>query len=211
MMKLTLSLTLIWMLFSTAGALQCESCQGQCSTTISTACPSETMCVTAAIQASTPGNSFTQFYKTCAPTSVCPATGSQTFAVNTSSLSAFASVQCCNTNNCNTATLTPPPALSTSKLQCYSCDYLSTNCSNKIQCTEGEDRCFRANVTIESTFLTMGCASRNLCVATSNPASLTLVKGISNITCCDSNLCNAAQTTTTTLYLLLGLLVFSLY
>ncbi|XP_078114433.1 uncharacterized protein LOC144523031 [Sander vitreus] len=83
MMKLILSLTLIWALCSIAGALRCQTCADQeCSTTITQTCSSETFCLTASIQAISSGTPTRQIFKACASSSVCPATGSQTFSVN---------------------------------------------------------------------------------------------------------------------------------
>ncbi|CAB1437384.1 unnamed protein product [Pleuronectes platessa] len=51
MMKLLLSLTLIWALSSTGEALVCETCtDAACSTTAAVTCPTGTMCITASIQ-----------------------------------------------------------------------------------------------------------------------------------------------------------------
>ncbi|KAK2835053.1 hypothetical protein Q5P01_015537 [Channa striata] len=211
-MKLVLSLTLTWMLLSTAEALNCASCSGSCTEPVLTTCSSQTMCVSAAITASFPGASSGESVKACAPAAVCAASGNQTFAVSTSNLRAVASVQCCNTDACNAGNVSAPATPSNNSLQCFSCDYLNTDCSKKINCTGVEDRCFKANVTIGSlTKQTLGCASANLCAAAANLSSLPLVQGFSDITCCDMKLCNAAPTTTTTIGLLLGLLVFSLY
>ncbi|XP_032363767.1 lymphocyte antigen 6H-like [Etheostoma spectabile] len=116
MMKLILSLTLIWALSSTARALQCQTCTTQqCSTTAPVTCPSEMSCITASIQAISSGTPVQQIYKACASSSLCPAPGTQTFSVNLGATSAVASAQCCNTDNCNAATLP--------------CKYRGTRCS----------------------------------------------------------------------------------
>ncbi|XP_026201534.1 phospholipase A2 inhibitor and Ly6/PLAUR domain-containing protein-like [Anabas testudineus] len=183
-MKLILSLTLIWMLFSTAaGALQCETCQDtKCSNSFVQNCSSESACVSAAVQGSGFGGTVQQLYKTCAPFVVCPFLGSQTYSVSTTGLSASASAQCCNTDKCNSATLNFTSAQSVNNLQCYSCDATNSNCSIRIQCKGVEDRCFRANVTVQSnTSLTMGCVSSNLCSLASN-FNLPIVQRISNLT-----------------------------
>uniref|UniRef100_A0A7N5ZU13 UPAR/Ly6 domain-containing protein n=1 Tax=Anabas testudineus TaxID=64144 RepID=A0A7N5ZU13_ANATE len=131
-MKLILSLTLIWMLFSTgtcnylfntAGALQCETCQDtKCSNSFVQNCSSESACVSAAVQGtlcvlsltlklnldslgSGFGGTVQQLYKTCAPFVVCPFLGSQTYSVSTTGLSASASAQCCNTDKCNSTNM----------------------------------------------------------------------------------------------------------
>ncbi|KAI3369113.1 hypothetical protein L3Q82_026078 [Scortum barcoo] len=66
MMKLILSLTLIWALSSTAGALQCQTCTDlTCSSTVSLPCTTETtMCATFTIQVPAQTNNNLQCF-TC--------------------------------------------------------------------------------------------------------------------------------------------------
>ncbi|XP_036970826.1 phospholipase A2 inhibitor and Ly6/PLAUR domain-containing protein-like [Acanthopagrus latus] len=144
MMKLILSLTLIWALSSKAGALVCQTCSDTvCSTQTAVTCTSETMCVTANIQATSSGVTVPQIFKGCASSSLCPATGSQTFSVNVGASSAVTSAECCNTDNCNTATLPAPATPTANSLQCFSCtDQL---CNTPLTCRGNEDRCFRAS------------------------------------------------------------------
>ncbi|XP_055364206.1 phospholipase A2 inhibitor and Ly6/PLAUR domain-containing protein-like [Betta splendens] len=105
-MKMILPLTLMVTLFSTAGALKCETCTNtQCSSTAPVTCTSETMCVTASIQATSSGTTVPQIFKACASSSLCPAAGTQTFSLDLRASSAVASAHCCNTDNCNSATL----------------------------------------------------------------------------------------------------------
>ncbi|KAM8745736.1 uncharacterized protein AB9X84_016843 [Acanthopagrus schlegelii] len=92
-MKLILSLTLTWALSSTAGALVCQTCTN-------TQCSTQT-----AVTSTSSGVTVTQIFKGCASSSLCPATGSQTFSVNLGASGAVTSAECCNTDNCNTATL----------------------------------------------------------------------------------------------------------
>ncbi|XP_037625521.1 phospholipase A2 inhibitor and Ly6/PLAUR domain-containing protein-like isoform X4 [Sebastes umbrosus] len=146
MMKLILSLTLIWALSSTAGALQCQICTDlQCSTTVAQNCSSETMCVTASIQATSSGTPAQQIFKACASSSLCPATGSQTFAANLGVSSAVASATCCNTDNCNTETLPFPAAQTNNSLQCFTCNPATSQCTSTLQCKGVEDRCLQAS------------------------------------------------------------------
>ncbi|XP_038570957.1 phospholipase A2 inhibitor subunit gamma B-like [Micropterus salmoides] len=217
MMKLILSLTLIWALSSTAGALQCLSCQNdQCTNPPSLTCSSETMCVTASIQVSFVVT-VPQIIKTCAPSSECPATGSQAFSFNAGVLQAVASLQCCDTDNCNTETL-PFPLPQPNSLKCFTCDPLISQCnSSQLQCKGAEDRCFKVNVTIgDKTSLFSGCASANLCALGANLSSLPLLQGFGNISkpsCCETSLCNAVTTIASDagcMSLLLGVLIFTL-
>ncbi|XP_045898655.1 ly6/PLAUR domain-containing protein 2-like, partial [Micropterus dolomieu] len=140
-----LSLTLIWALSSTAGALQCQSCQNpDCSTTELLTCLTETMCTTALIQTPSFGVTVSQIIKACAPSSVCPATGSQTFSFNAGLVQIVASLQCCNTDNCNTDNV-PIPSAQPNSLKCFTCNATTSQCNSQLQCKGVEDRCFKLN------------------------------------------------------------------
>ncbi|XP_031158123.1 uncharacterized protein LOC116051700 [Sander lucioperca] len=220
-MKLILSLTLIWELFSTAGALQCQTCTNQqCLTTVPLTCSSETACVTASIQANISGSSIQQLYKACAPSSLCPAPGSQTFSGNVGFANSVVSAKCCNTDNCNTDILPFPAAQTNNSLECFTCDLFTSNCTSSVQCKGVEDSCFQATLTIESTtFLAFGCTSANVCAAASQ-GSIPFLQSANTTgsSCCGSSLCNTVKTTSGAgcriklgmIHLLLGLLMFTL-
>ncbi|XP_054902710.1 integumentary mucin C.1-like [Poeciliopsis prolifica] len=197
------SLTLIWALYSTAGALTCMTCTDQsCSSTTSLTCSSETMCITATIRATQPGTSVTQLYKACAASSLCPATGSSTFSVNLGSQSAIASAQCCNTDNCNSQTLPAPTTPAANSLQCIVCDPTTSQCTTPVTCSGVETNCISATLNDgKNTFPALGCASPNTCTAASNLGSLPFMKSVGSITsgptCCTGSLCNNPSTTTT--------------
>ncbi|KAM6938680.1 uncharacterized protein PEZ65_004936 [Lycodopsis pacificus] len=55
--------------------------------------------------ATSSGTPAQQIFKACASSSLCPATGSQTFSANLGASGAVASAKCCNTDNCNNETL----------------------------------------------------------------------------------------------------------
>ncbi|XP_039892912.1 integumentary mucin C.1-like [Simochromis diagramma] len=198
-MKLT-ALIVLWALSSTAGALECQTCTDQtCSSTVPITCSSETMCVTATILATSPGNTATQIYKACASSSLCPVTSSQIFSINMGVQSALASATCCNTDNCNSQTLdAPAPQSSNGRL----CNVCSTHlCDTPIQCQGVEDQCFQSMMTDgTNTFPAYGCASTNLCAAASSLKSLPFMKSIGTITkgpTCNSPSTTPAPTTTT--------------
>ncbi|TDH03696.1 hypothetical protein EPR50_G00144560 [Perca flavescens] len=232
MMKLIPSLTLIWALSSTAGALQCQTCLNQlCLTTVAQTCSSETSCLTASIQANFSGIITQQIYKACASSSLCPTPGSQTFSGNVGFANAVVSANCCNTDNCNINIIPIPPAQTNNSLKCYTCDLFTSNCNSSVQCRGAEDSCIQATLTtLSSNFLAFGCASRNLCAAASL-GNLTSLEGVNatGVSCCGSSLCNTFKTNTTLpttaapttseagcrirlgmIHLLLGLLVFTL-
>ncbi|XP_060934924.1 phospholipase A2 inhibitor and Ly6/PLAUR domain-containing protein-like [Limanda limanda] len=230
MMKLLLSLTLIWALSSTGEALVCETCtNATCSATAPVPCPTGTMCITASIQAVSLGTPGQQIYKACALPTLCPSTGSQTFSVNLGHSSALASATCCSTDNCNSNTLPFPVVPAGNSLQCHVCNPITSDCSSSLQCRGTEDRCFQASVTNSGvTSPAFGCASTNMCAAAASLGSLPFMQDVGNITsgpaCCGTSLCNTLTTTTTTttasdaccvrmgmLHLLIGLLIFILF
>ncbi|KAF1382058.1 hypothetical protein PFLUV_G00160480 [Perca fluviatilis] len=232
-MKLILSLTLLWALSSTAGALQCQTCINQnCSSTVPQPCSSETACIAASIQANVSGFSTQQIFKACAPSSLCPALGPQTFSGNVGFANALVYANCCNTDNCNMNIIPIPVAQTNNSLKCYTCDLFTSNCNSSIQCKGVENSCIQATLTtLSSTFLAFGCASTNLCAAASL-GNLTSIESVNatGVSCCGTSLCNTVKTNTTSvpttaapttseagcrirlgmIHLLLGLLVFTL-
>uniref|UniRef100_A0A3Q3MPX9 Proteoglycan 4-like n=1 Tax=Mastacembelus armatus TaxID=205130 RepID=A0A3Q3MPX9_9TELE len=101
------------------------------------------MCITASFEATVAGAAVPQTYKACASSSLCPVTGSQTYSVNLGGSGAISSAQCCNSDNCNSATLPTPIPQPTNTLQCYTCDATTSQCTSTVHCTEIEDRCFQ--------------------------------------------------------------------
>ncbi|XP_035504731.2 phospholipase A2 inhibitor and Ly6/PLAUR domain-containing protein isoform X1 [Scophthalmus maximus] len=217
MMKLLLSLTLIWALSSTGEALVCQTCTtSACNVTVPLKCSSETMCITAALEVT----SEQQIIKGCASSSVCPAIGFHTYSINLGGSSALVYAFCCDTDNCNSATLPFPAVPAANSLQCYSCD--TSDCNNPLQCKGTEDRCFQTSVRFRSTNVAvLGCASTNMCAAAADLGQLPFLPSVGNMgpTCCTTNLCNtltsaasdACCTRAAMIHLLIGLLVFTLY
>ncbi|KAM4566755.1 uncharacterized protein PAE49_010259 [Odontesthes bonariensis] len=203
-MKLILTLTLIWALCSTAGALVCQACANlQCSLTVPKTCKSETMCITAAITATSSGSTAQQIFKDCAPSSQCPITGNQAFSVSLGFATGLASAQCCNTDGCNSQTLPFPSPQPANSLQCAVCDPSTSQCSAAIQCSGQENNCFSATVTSGSTtYPALGCVTQNTCAAASSLGTLPFMTNVGTIssgpTCCTTSLCNSPVTTTTT-------------
>ncbi|XP_039904298.1 phospholipase A2 inhibitor and Ly6/PLAUR domain-containing protein-like [Simochromis diagramma] len=160
------------------------------------------MCVTATILATSSGTPVTQIYKACASSSLCPAVTSQTFSVDLGFQSALASAQCCNTDNCNSATLPNPASQSNNGGVCNFCDPSTGQCSSTLQCQGVENQCFQS--TIESgtsTYPGYGCASANLCAAASMLGSLPFMQSVgtvSGVACSAAPITTAAPTTTKT-------------
>ncbi|KAM6938678.1 uncharacterized protein PEZ65_004934 [Lycodopsis pacificus] len=96
------------------------------------------MCVTASIQG--------QISKACASSSLCPATGSQTFSANLGISGAVTSAQCCNTDNCNTETRAFPAAQTDNALQCFTCDPMTSQSAQSVTTTTSDTCCFRLSM-----------------------------------------------------------------
>ncbi|XP_014831417.1 PREDICTED: integumentary mucin C.1-like [Poecilia mexicana] len=85
--------------------------------------------ITSTIRAYSSGATQQQIYKGCAASSLCLRTGSQTFSVNLGFQSGVASAECCNTNNCNSQTLTLPGSEYLNGLKCVACDPSPSQCN----------------------------------------------------------------------------------
>ncbi|XP_054590702.2 phospholipase A2 inhibitor and Ly6/PLAUR domain-containing protein-like [Nothobranchius furzeri] len=200
-MKLLFSLTLIWTLACTAKALQCQICSDQpCSSTVLKTCASDTICITATVQATSAEGTGTQYYKACAQSSLCPSVGSTNFSVEVAGGGALASAECCKTDDCNSNTLAPPAAQTTNGIQCISCS--STGTCSPLSCKGPETNCFSATITSgSSTVPVLGCISPNTCAAAASLGSIPFMPKVGTITsgpsCCGSSLCNSPTTTTT--------------
>ncbi|XP_029356372.1 uncharacterized protein LOC115042351 [Echeneis naucrates] len=220
-MKLILSLTFLWVLGSTEAELSCLTCVNQqCSNAVSRTCNMGELCVSAASEVSGLGTNLQQIIKSCAPSELCAATGTQAFSVNLGFLSVLANVSCCDSNNCNSQNQTFLGAQMNNSLECYSCNSTTdTVCRTKLQCRGVENRCFNTRVTISNnTSSFLGCASQNACSAADSAGDILAMQTLVNIstatTCCSTDLCNSVTTISGSIGiipLLLGLLIFSFY
>ncbi|XP_053177842.1 urokinase plasminogen activator surface receptor-like [Scomber japonicus] len=189
MMKLILSLTLIWTLSSTAEALKCW--QGLMGMDELRPCASTTeWCVTVASQVTVNGNLHQFTTKSCVPLSP-NIEGKHTFSLNLG----FLSASVCNTDGCNSEDKPYPNDLKKNNLQCFTCeDSSSAECKKKtVQCVGDEDRCISG--TAESMGVkghTFGCVSGDLC---EDLYDLQFLPG-GNFTqppkCCKGSFCNSS-------------------
>ncbi|KAL3046981.1 hypothetical protein OYC64_021246 [Pagothenia borchgrevinki] len=178
-MKLILSLTVIWMLSSSAGALMCNN-----DTATNVTCKSKEQCATAAIQ----GESVRK--RSCVSSSVCKP-NNQTFSFTFGHAQLTAFVHCCKTDNCNSVNVSAHQP--ENKLMCYMCDGgQSTVCNKTVTCKGNQDRCIKRTA-VDGNF--SGCASKNTCGAASQLGFLTgALKFDDGPHCCDTKLCNSAWT-----------------
>ncbi|KAF4078469.1 hypothetical protein AMELA_G00199440 [Ameiurus melas] len=96
-------------------------------------------------------------------------------------------VKCCKTDLCNAETLPASQKQAPNGRSCYTCD--ANGCSVKVNCEGSEDRCISVSVKQGSNTMSMkGCVSKSLC--TSSGSRSTSGIDMSNVNCCEGNLCN---------------------
>ncbi|XP_041648016.1 phospholipase A2 inhibitor and Ly6/PLAUR domain-containing protein-like [Cheilinus undulatus] len=161
MMKLTLCATLVWMIFSSAEALQCLN-YDLIQDTISSPCDSSAeLCATAGVNLLPGDDRYNGTMRMCVPPSVCAAQD-EIFSVSYKELILAASIRCCNTDNCNSGILTYPE-LKPNGLECSTCTD-QTVCNTTVECLGTQDSCFSGTVKRFRRIIQIhGCASSNLC------------------------------------------------
>ncbi|XP_067452247.1 urokinase plasminogen activator surface receptor-like [Thunnus thynnus] len=199
MMKLILSLTLIWTLSSTAEAVQCWHGQGvDIKQQTLRPCNSTQRCATVALQVNGNGTFTQDTTRLCLPSSLF-SEGKHTMSFNVGFEAVSATVHVCNTDRCNSQAMLYPDRLKENNLMCFSCnDPSSAVCDKRLQCVGTEDRCINGMVTDKDgkTLNAFGCVSANLCnVASSQlellPAPIP-VKFPRAPKCCEGSFCNSA-------------------
>ncbi|XP_044217113.1 uncharacterized protein LOC122988678 isoform X1 [Thunnus albacares] len=198
MVKLILSLTLIWTLSSTAEAVECWDGKGtDIKQQTLRSCNSTELCATVALQGYV-DRTFTQdTIRWCLPSSIF-SEGKHTFSSSVGLASMAASVHLCNTDRCNSQVIPYPGVPKKNNLQCFAFNYpFSATYDKTVQCVGTEDRCFNGTVADKKgeTMHTYGCASANLC----DVAPLFKVipdwpfKFLSEPKCCGRSFCNSAS------------------
>ncbi|XP_044217118.1 uncharacterized protein LOC122988678 isoform X4 [Thunnus albacares] len=196
MVKLILSLTLIWTLSSTAEAVECWDGKGtDIKQQTLRSCNSTELCATVALQGYV-DRTFTQdTIRWCLPSSIF-SEGKHTFSSSVGLASMAASVHLCNTDRCNSQVIPYPRVQKKNNLHCFTCDNrYSAVCNKTVQCVGMEDRCVSGTGKDPyGTVHTFGCASANLCDIASRLELLPhwLFKFLSEPKCCGSSFCNSA-------------------
>ncbi|KAK7889135.1 hypothetical protein WMY93_024695 [Mugilogobius chulae] len=166
--------------------LQCAKCTDEsCSSQTSVTC-SSSYCASNFYM-----DSFYNYtFKACAPPPFCTAAGSQLVSFLYGSISYYSNQTCCNTNDCNTPSLSAPPAGS---LQCYSCGPGLYNCNSTVTC-RAEEICFQTNISAADYNITTatiyGCASESLC--SDHSLSQRYLGPSEPLSCCRTSLCNGS-------------------
>ncbi|XP_053179036.1 uncharacterized protein LOC128362321 [Scomber japonicus] len=195
MMKLILSLTLIWTLSSTAEALQCW--EGSVDETQELLpCDSSQLCVTVATQGNESGNLIQSISRRCFPSSLF-SEGEHIFSFNVGFETMTASVHVCNTDGCNREDIPYPGVQEKNNLQCFTCeDLYSAECKKKtVQCVGDEDRCINGTDYEDGedySHTLLGCASSNLCEDSSYLENIFGFESVGRPKCCEGSFCNSA-------------------
>ncbi|XP_026089875.1 urokinase plasminogen activator surface receptor-like [Carassius auratus] len=194
-MDLQISVFLLFALFTAVHSLSCYQCTSLSSTCPQTTCSDGvTSCISASLYL---GNGSIITAKSCALQIGCPS-GSINLGIGR-----IAST-CCDANLCNSLDAPDPPTVPNGN-KCFSC--IGDSCSNSVNCSGTEDRCFKATGNFQSQPIAVkGCVSKSICDIVS--VFDTFVGGVS---CCSGNLCNSAQSVTQSfLFLCCSLLSFIL-
>ncbi|XP_053096508.1 phospholipase A2 inhibitor gamma subunit B-like isoform X2 [Pangasianodon hypophthalmus] len=182
------TLLLICMLFSRALSLTCLQClpsvSGTCNN-IQTTCPDQCLTLTTSVYSSGTNLSYGKM-KTCGMTEMCVS-----MSMNLGMMKMTYNAKCCSTDLCNSETLPALPQQAPNGRMCYT--YAANGYSGKMSCEGNEDRCMTASVRLGSNTLSVlkGCVSKNFCVASGSSGMPEI--GLSNVECCEGNLCNTGN------------------
>ncbi|CAK6979529.1 uncharacterized protein LOC128362321 [Scomber scombrus] len=215
MMKLILSLTLIWTLSSTAEALQCLQGLGDEDQEL-LPCASTQLCATVATQENESGNFIESISRSCLPSDLF-SEGNHIFSFNVGFVTMAASVHVCNTDDCNSEDIPFPDVQEKNNLQCFTCDgRYSAECKKTVQCVGDEDRCinwFYYEGDENYTYTLLGCASSNLCEDSSYLGLLHFFSfEFFQPECCESSFCSSAWSVKlNVITLLFGLITLIFY
>ncbi|XP_073727613.1 phospholipase A2 inhibitor and Ly6/PLAUR domain-containing protein-like [Misgurnus anguillicaudatus] len=202
-MDLNIFIILLLSLIAGGHSLKCYQCvnvTGSC-TGVAMTCPTAnyTTCMSATSISTLAGVMSTSKLKSCYIPQYCG-----NVSVNVGVSKSVVSMQCCNTDLCNSQDVPDSSSNSPNGKQCYYCD--GKTCSNKLSCLGNEDYCITATATANITSLppiVKGCASKMICDAASH-----VPQGYGQISCCQGNLCNSAVSVTQNLVFLLWAFIF---
>ncbi|CAN9500981.1 unnamed protein product [Ophioblennius macclurei] len=202
-MKLILSLTLIWAFCSTAGAIRCHRCVDvndlDCRFDRVEECRADEICLNAFI---TETDGTQRIYRDCASPDVCPSVGPLNISSNLGGIIAVANATCCDTDECNVATLGYPALPEVNGIQCPGCDAGIDNCDPVVSCRGEEDSCFQANILKDRVLISVsGCGTSNVCDISDDIEHLPFMEEVGtilNTTCYLFTTTTTAPPTTTT-------------
>ncbi|CAJ1059448.1 phospholipase A2 inhibitor and Ly6/PLAUR domain-containing protein-like [Xyrichtys novacula] len=200
MMKLTLSVHLIWILLSSAEALKCYHKSWEPSWEDPTSCASpDEQC--AGIAADSDMMTLPSMHikvGNCTAPSLCSAIERQiSFTYGSSRVAT--SGYCCNTDGCNNRNVKVSDVQTRNGLQCFTCSGpQDTVCDTIVQCVGIQNRCFKSIMSMQGkTGPVLGCVSANLCegnIEGERSLFSMPVQILSAPQCCGTSLCNSAPT-----------------
>ncbi|XP_065099907.1 uncharacterized protein [Paramisgurnus dabryanus] len=171
-------------------SLKCNECigvTGSCVSKETTCSSAANTCASATVVTTNGDTSVTMEAKTCDVIQSC-GNGSLNFGVFRSKVS----MQCCNTDLCNSINVPDYISNSANGKQCYYCD--GKNCLNTLNCLGDEDYCITATTNITSLSTTVkGCTTKSICDEVSQAPP-----GFMDLSCCQENLCNVVKSVTQT-------------
>ncbi|XP_073679975.1 urokinase plasminogen activator surface receptor-like [Garra rufa] len=203
-MDVQFTVFLLFILFTAGHSLKCYECasadESSCTAQKVTTCPDGLSKCLSSVSAAQIGNKTTKMkFKGCV--TECQ---SSSFNFGTTMISS----SCCDTDLCN-ANYTSDPSTDPNGKKCYYCN--GQNCSNILTCAGSQDRCITATVNLPifggQSHVYKGCVPESICDAMTS----TYFPHVQEISCCEGDLCNGAQSVTQSfLFLCCSLLSFIL-
>ncbi|KAA0719765.1 hypothetical protein E1301_Tti019151 [Triplophysa tibetana] len=195
-MHLNIFTVLILALFAKGQSLRCFQCTGllgPCEKKEMT-CPfGDAVCASQITVQYNGAASTSVQIKSCTVPKVC-VNGSLNLGITRTATT----MQCCNTDLCNSQDVSDSNSKNPNGKQCYYCN--KDSCFNKVNCAGSEDHCIKAKANSESISMTIkGCASKSMCDALSQG-----FQEYADVSCCEGNLCNSAKSITQSFLILLS-------
>ncbi|XP_051733837.1 urokinase plasminogen activator surface receptor-like isoform X7 [Ctenopharyngodon idella] len=177
-MDLQISVFLLFILFTAGHSLRCYECMNvvsSCADQKVNTCPSGSSQCMSTTRVTKDGSK--NKYKSCVPQ--C-----QSGFVNIGT--AKSTVTCCNTDECNVQDAPDRSSNVPNGKKCYYCD--GESCTNTVSCSGTENYCIHVIETFgNQSVVSKGCVSKSFCENTAQGPR------VQNISCCEGNLCNGAQ------------------
>ncbi|XP_057217026.1 urokinase plasminogen activator surface receptor-like [Triplophysa rosa] len=179
-MHLNIFTVLLFALFAEGHSLKCYQCTGllgscvkeeiKCST-------GDAVCASQTTVQSIGDASQSMQIKSCTEPKTC-VNGSLNLGITRTAKT----MQCCNTDFCNSRDTSDTSSKKPNEKQCYYCN--KNSCFNKLSCAGTEDYCINAKANSESMTMTVkGCASKSMCDVQSQ-----ITQEYKDISCCQGNL-----------------------
>lgn len=198
-MKPSITLGLLYALFSKGAALTCYQCQTDTdSCTYTGTCSESCASITTNVyKGSTQVEN--KHKKGCMPSNECL---SGSFSSGTDRITI--STKCCTTDRCNSQETPEENPNTLNGKQCYICE--KDGCEKTMSCFGNEDRCFTATVreNVVKRRIIKGCVSRSICSVSTGVIPTGLGPNYIEFDCCEGNLCNGVSVWITVMWIVLA-------